>query len=1222
MRLTAIEMQGFKSFPEKTKLTFGDGITAVIGPNGSGKSNISDAIRWVLGEMSVKSLRGGRMEDVIFNGTDKRQAANYAAVSIYLDTSEERAALAADAPPPDDFPALTPRARLSDEKEFVITRKYYRSGESEYYINKKQVRLKDVYELFYDTGIGREGYSVIGQGKIAEVLAQKVDERRSIFEEAAGISKFRFRKQEAERKLRDTDLNLARVNDILSEVESRVEPLRAEAENAKKYLTLAKEKKELEITIWLEKTDELKSNLDGGEMTLAASALELELASGELCEIEKEDEEFTNRGYELMRRKSSLEEKAAEATAKSAELSRQNSLFENDAGHNAEKIADGKREAALVSARKTLMSEQLAEIERDLAETLNESERLKSEINSATAERDALLAPGEPTRNKREAAAASAAAASEKLAAALSEAAACRALIAAAEKNGDSFGEQLNQSRERLDGLKSAKDKLGEEEKEAKNEISRLKAAVGELTSKIKKLEYERAESEKSVSSLKVKAAAAEEQRGALLRLERLFEGYSDSVKTLMRQASEGRIKINGAPIDLRGTVASLLSTEGEYVVAIETALGGSVQFIVSGTEADAKAALNYLKTTGGGRVTVLPLDTVKGRKYDVSRIKDCPGFIGIASDLVSCGGEYRNVADDLLGRTVIAEDIEKASIIAKKSGYTVKIVTIDGQIINAGGSYTGGSPQKKVGIFTRSSDIEKLDAEIASINGALTEAQLKYRAAEREISAGGAEINVKNIEIEKLSVGYDTIRSRFAEAAAIYGEEEKKQNGITELFYKGESEKASLTEKLASLEAEAKEYGALKAQAESEAAEAESKLQSMTAGADEIKDKLNSLGMEQVAVNAKANASADKADELKARLAEEDEKLKQIAEEIASLESILRENAATAEANLIKIRGYENEFKIITEEKQSIDIKLEEREKSLPERRSRLKSAQIRREQAFESYTKLETGQKAAREEYDEVVSRLWEEYELTYTSAEEFRLPPGERDKMPTRLNAVKTKIRAMGTINVKAVEEYEEIRSRRDFLKAQTDDLNRARRKLDNEIARLDAAMESTFLETFGRINQTFGIVFAELFGGGSARLELAEPDKPLECGIDIILRLPGKSVKSISLLSGGEQSFAAIALYLSLQEINPSPFCIFDEIEAALDEVNQTRLMDYIRNHCSRTQYILITHRRGTMERADVLYGITMREKGVSEYLRLNLEDLGERINEYIESPAVK
>lgn len=1219
MKLKAIEMQGFKSFPEKTKMTFEGGITAVIGPNGSGKSNISDAIRWVLGEMSVKSLRGSRMEDVIFNGTEKRPAANYASVSLYLDTAEEFKSISKDGEDDgqkaNDVPDVMPKIRLSDAEEFVITRKYYRSGESEYYINKKQVRLKDVYELFYDTGIGREGYSVIGQGKIAEVLSVKGDERRSIFEEASGISKFRYKKLEAERKLKDTDANLERINDILTEVENRVEPLAKEAENAKKYLVLAKEKKELEITIWLEKADALRESLDNSEKLLAASRLELDLATDELATLEKEEEEFTNQGYALMRRKSELETTLSDLNLRISELVRQNSVFENDKAHYIEKIQSLKRESDLVSGRTSLIGEQIAANTKDLEDATALYEKLNAESISLSAERDKIMSPGISVLQTKEKELENVSQATEKLNQVLAEALSLKTLILASEKNSEGNSERLKQSSQRLEQLKAERDNLGSREKELNLEITQIKNQINELVSKQKALEINKATYDREISSLKVNAAAAEEQRAALNRLERLFEGYSDSVKTVMRQASEGKIRVGNRPIDLRGTVASLLSTEGEYVVAIETALGGAVQFIVAGSETDAKAAINHLKATGGGRITLLPLDTVKGRRCDVSKIKDLPGFIGIASDLVACDDMYKGIADDLLGRTVIAGDIEKASVMARKCNYSIKIVTIDGQIINAGGSYTGGSPQKKVGIFTRNSDIEKLDEEISKINEKLLDFQLKRRNAEKESENLSGEISSLNARLDELNSQYDSVKNLFSHAAAVYGEEEIKYKDLISYRTAGESERESLASKLSSLETLADKLRFIISQAQAEASKADEELKAISNKAEGIKEKISAISLELVAVNARVNSIKDKLDELNDRLADEKERLGEIAGEIAECENILKENEATSAENAIKIAEYNVKIKEINAEKAQIDHRLDEREKALPERRSRLKFAQIRREQAFESYTKLETTQKSSREEYDEILSRMWEEYELTYSAAEEFRLPLEQRDKMPSRLNTVKAKIRAMGAINLKAVEEYEELKVRRNFLKAQTDDLNRTRRKLDAEISRLEATMEKTFIETFDNINRTFGKVFSELFEGGFARLELTDPSKPLECGIDIVIRPPGKAIRSITLLSGGEQAFAAIALYLALQEINPSPFCIFDEIEAALDEVNTLKLMDYIKDHCGKTQFILITHRRGTMERADTLYGITMREKGVSEYLRLDLDTLGEKIKEF-------
>lgn len=1220
MKLKAIEMQGFKSFPERTKITFDGGIIAIIGPNGSGKSNISDAIRWVLGEMSVKSLRGSRMEDVIFNGTEKRPAANFAAVSLFLDTSEEYTAAKAEnqTENKEEVPDVLPKIRLSDAGEFVITRKYYRSGESEYYINKKQVRLKDVYELFYDTGIGREGYSVIGQGKIAEVLSVKGDERRSIFEEAAGISKFRYKKTEAERKLKDTDSNLERINDILSEVENRVEPLATEAENAKKYLVLAKEKKELEITIWLEKADILRESLDSSERLLAASKLELDLASDELASIEKEEEEFTNQGYALMRRKSELENKSSDFKTQIAELVRQNSVFENDKSHFEERIQSLKRESNLVSGRIALIEEQLSANEKEKTETNSALESLKAEYQDLVSKREEMLSPSKTAAERREAEQNALKEASRQLSEVLSQAVSCKTLISASEKSGETYFERLNQSKERLNSLKTERDSLEAKEREINAEITEIKGEISEKQNKLKTIGEKRGEYENAISALKVNAAAAEEQRSALLRLERLFEGYSDSVKTILRQANDDKILVSGKPIDLRGTVASLLSTEGEYVVAIETALGAAVQFIVAGSETDAKAAINYLKSTGGGRITLLPLDTVRGRRSDVSKIKSCKGFIGIASDLVSCDSRYKAIADELLGRTVIAEDIEKAAEMAKKCGYSIKIVTIDGQIINAGGSYTGGSPQKKVGIFTRNSDIEKLDEEISQINEKLLDFSVKKRNAEREYQTLTSETSELNSRVEELASGYDSVKNAFSQADAIYGEEEAKYNDLISFRSQGEKEKEALTSRLAECEAKAEELRKAISESEKAIAFAEGEINAITQKAEGIKDKLSEINLKLVALNAKYDSAEEKCGELSNRLDGEREKLSEIAGEISQCENTLAANESTSKENIIKIRESEKQILELNKEKESIDKKLDEREKSLPERRTRLKFAQIRREQAFESYTRLESTQKSSREEYDDIINRLWEEYELSYSAAEEFRLPADKRDKMPSRLNAIKAKIRAMGNINLKAVEEYEELKTRRDFLKAQTDDLNRTRRKLDAEISRLENTMEKTFIDTFENINKTFGRVFSQLFEGGIAKLELSEPDKPLECGIDIVIRPPGKAVRSISLLSGGEQAFAAIALYLALQEINPSPFCIFDEIEAALDEVNQLKLMDYIKENCSHTQFILITHRRGTMERADTLYGITMREKGVSEYLRLDLDALGERIKEYTES----
>ncbi len=1208
-------MQGFKSFPERTKMTFEGGMTAIIGPNGSGKSNISDSIRWVLGEMSAKSLRGTRMEDVIFNGTPKRPAANYAVVTLFLDTSEEYMAhrgVIADEP---EESGLTPRQRIWDTEEAVITRKYYRSGESEYYINKKQVRLKDIYEFFYDTGIGREGYSVIGQGKIAEVLSVKGDERRSIFEEASGISKFRIKKTETERKLRDTDANLERVRDIFTEVESRVEPLRKEAENAGKYIALSEEKKKLEVSIWLERIDMLRGDLENAEKALASSKLELDLAGDELDAVQREEDEFNNNGYALLQRRSALDEHSAQLADEALGISQSNAVFQTESRHYREKIESNAREEALVRGRRSASEELAAACRKAIDGITAEAETLKEKGDGLDSERERIMEPARLAEQQRDKENSAISAANERLTEIIKRTSSCRALIASAEKRGGAQSGLLEESRTRLETLTSRRDELAAREKQITGELNGVRERMNEINDSIAKADTEREKFVSLVNKANIRSAAAEQQRESLLRLERLFEGYSDSVKTVMRQASEGRIKCEGRAIDLRGTVASLLSAEGEYVVAMETALGASVQFIVSGSEKDAKAALGYLKATGGGRVTVLPLDTVKGRRCDVSRIKDCAGFVGIASDLIICDKEYKCIADELLGRTVIAEDLDKASVMAARCGYSVKIVTKDGQIINAGGSYTGGSPQKKVGLFTRSADIDKLDAEISELNNALMQAELGKRSAEKRLASLRDELAAQSETAERLSADAERVRTDLSFAEATRGEESSKLTGMLESDRRNSEEKQTLAEELEQLEKEEASLRKAISASEMNVLAAEETIAKANAASENIRASIAELNMQLVTLNARRNAEQDKLDSVTERIGEDDEKLAEIAAETAECEERIRTGTESFELNTRKLAEIETEKTAIAAEKKDIDKELEDREKTVPERKARLREAQIRREQAFQSHTRLESGKQAAQEEYTAVSGKLWDEYELTYSDAEQFRLPEDDREKMPTRLNSVKAKIRAMGVINVKAVDEYRELKERYDFLKTQIDDLDRTRRKLDNELSRLDTKMKDVFLDTFARINSAFGRVFTELFGGGTARAELTDPSDPLGCGIDIILRPPGKSVRSISLLSGGEQSFAAIALYLALQEINPAPFCILDEIESALDEVNQAKLMDYIKAHCGKTQYLLITHRRGTMERADTLYGVTMREKGVSEYLKLDLDTLGEKFREY-------
>ncbi len=1200
MRLKQIELQGFKSFAEKTKIDFPAGLTVVIGPNGSGKSNISDAVRWVLGEMSLKTLRGSKMEDVIFNGTAKRQPAGYTAVSLYLDTSEEHASKEEDAPA-----QAQDRIRLSDAPEVVITRRYYRTGESEYYINKKQVRLKDIYELFYDTGIGREGYSVIGQGKISEVLSAKGDERRSIFEEASGISKYRSRKNEAERKLRDTENNLVRINDIVGELSARIGPLEKEAENAKKYLTLSEEKKGLEITVWLERTDKIRLEMGEREQNLAAAKLELELADEDIKRLENEEERSAQEGYELMRRKGEAENEMSAAESASAEAVGRKAVIENEIGHLKTKIEDCKAD---VSAAKALLEavdgdesgalEALEKARAELGDAENVKKQLSAAYNNAVFSSDEATERAEKLSNDI-----------EKLSALLSETEIERAGLTARLESADNADDgRLDASRQRALELEQSTDEARIKLEKAVGECDEVKSRIRESEDQIRRLDGDKNSIDEKISAQKIKAASLEEQRDGLLRLDRLFEGYSGAVKTVMNASKDGRIRTERGNVKIHGTVASLLSTDGEYVVALETALGASVQFVVVETEADAKASIAFLKRTGGGRATFLPLDTVKGRRCDVSAIKNLPGYVGIASELALCDDKYIGIADELLGRTVIAADIDSASVIARKSGFRVKIVTKDGQVINAGGSYTGGSPAQKVGVFTRGVDIERLDSQIKDANHALFDLETDRRKITRKIEELQSLVAEAQEELELLTSSCDEARSDFGGISARLEEERLRLSELEEALESSVRSRSENEEKLLKLDAEIEKIkGDISSSKEAlqKQRDAISVLKNSEAAALE---KLSAFRVEEVKLSSAAetaesrlSAVVSKKQEYSARIEAATAVMNESEASVGAFESEAASLAADIASNDEKIRA-------LAALKAELEAEYAAKEQRDAERRSEARAASTRRDQAFRSFTGLESGVEAQHKEYDTLISRLWDEYELTYSEAEKFRLPEEKMVKAQTRINYLKSQIKALGNINVNAVSEYAETKERYDFLTAQVDDLNKTRRSLDGVISKLNATMRATFTETIARIDAAFAESFTELFGGGQGHIELQDPENPLECGIDIIIRPPGKSVKSISLLSGGEQSFAAIALYLALQQINPAPFCIFDEIESALDDVNLVRFVDYVKRRCEKTQYIMITHRRGTMERADTIYGVTMYEKGVSDYIKLDISKI--------------
>lgn len=1232
MRLKSIEMQGFKSFPEKTKINFDNGVTAIIGPNGSGKSNISDAVRWVLGEMSAKSLRGSRMEDVIFNGAAGRQPSNYSSVSIAFDTEEEfndaqNSVIDIDEVIQNNIKSeqknkgkntasIVPKMRLSDHKEVTVTRRYYRSGESEYYINKNQIRLKDIYELFYDTGIGREGYSVIGQGKISEVLSQKGDERRSIFEEAAGISKFRYKKSEAERKLKETENNLIRINDILNEVTSRIGPLAKEAENAKQYLNLSEEKKGLEITLWLNKIDELKSNLDKGNIAFNSAKYTLEQSEEKVKTLESSLDSIINENYELSRILSETEHKKSDAGQKNGELKGKKAVLFNDISHF-NRIIEENKQTLDSSANNIMLTSKLIEQALKVAEEINkEIGEITNQVHKSQAEYENKHTLTLSLQKQLEEANTDYSMLFERNASIMSIGAKINAELELATRSKNGVSENISTSEQRITELENELEKSKLAELDSKIAYESNIKLKNETERKLTEFRNDNEKLKEDIVAKRLALAADEQKREHLTRLEQLFEGYSTSVRNIISDTKQGKITKNGKPISLHGTVSSVMSTEGEYVVALETALAASIQFIIVDNEDDAKTAIEYLKTNKLGRATFLPLTTVKGKRCNIENIKNIPGFIGIASDLAKFDKKYEGIIDDLLGRTVIATNIDAAIKIAGKSGYRIKTVTCDGQIINPGGSFTGGSSAKKVGLLTRAIDIERLSAEIKLKNAALLDKERDSAALSKKISEAVEYISNTELLITHKKADLDIVLSVKNTLLIRLEEEKKRRDSLISGKNDDENRLLNLLKQ--------KEKFSFGANAD------EVKLNSAKCLLSELRSKANSARNEEETIYEKLNTDRITLLEKRSAYDRQNELLKQFTDKKNTYEKRIVELKASSEKALSDIGNCENEIAVFENDKSNILEKIktfdeqmqnlllsrENKEKETNDIRANVKQTQANKEEAFRSYTSLEAKQIKLNNDYEDVSSKLWDEYELTYSAALPFKLSEEMMQKAPSRLSALKSRIKTMGSINVNAVDEYKQEKERYDFLTAQTDDLNKTRRSLDNAIAKLNTKMKQTFINCFDSINKEFGKVFSMLFGGGSAYIELVDPEAPLECGIDIIIKPPGKSVKSISLLSGGEQSFAAIALYLALQKINPAPFCIFDEIESALDDINLVKFADYVKENSDKTQYILITHRRGTMERADTLYGITMRQKGISDYIKLNISMLQENIKEYI------
>ena len=1177
MFLKALEIQGFKSFPDRTRITVGKGITAVVGPNGSGKSNISDAIRWVLGETSAKQLRGGgKMENVIFGGTQQRGAMGFASVSLVVDNTDRRIDV--------------------DNDEVTIGRKYYRSGDSEYSVNGQNVRLKDIYELFLDTGLGRDGYSVIGQGRIAEIVGAKSNERREIFEEASGIAKYRYRKNEAERRLASAEENLVRLRDILGELEERVGPLERESKKAKQYLELAERRKGLEVTLWVDTVQKARDTVREQQRKIEIAGADYARAGREIEAIDAETESTRAEIEHLITEADRCNAEIRAITEEIAGADSRIAVLENDIAHNDATIASLKEEIG----QSGLGREAIAAEVRGHGEGIAACERQAAAYAARTGELEALL---EELRNRSAAsgerrgvvtgrlnamaaritdlkvaaagAASSVEAAKKRLAAAESEGAANAALTRDLEEQKAETDAFLQDAVERL---------------------TRLENIKGGLTLKVESRRGALAQADENEQKL-LRAIEAARQRIAMLKdLERNMDGFQSSVKAVMKAAANRRLR------GVTGPVSTILSVKPGYEVAIETALGFALQNIVVENETAAKAAMAFLRDERAGRATFLPLDTVKPGSFN-GRL---PEGAVLASSLVTYDEKYANIVSSLLGRIVVVDDINEASRTARALDYRNRVVTVDGQVVNAGGSFTGGSVSRSAGLFSRKQEIDELKKKVEALEKQRDAAEEKTDRAKAEVDALSAELTAT--ESEAITAGGDKIRGE-VESGRIAA-------ALSQARAAGEmlsAERAQLAAQIAASEKAGADAAAEMEVLTRDSAALEEELRAISGSDDtfletrtRLADELSDLKLKALAAQKDIESHRAAIAQLESRTDESDARARQLAANIETLTAQNAERAAQIETIRAAIAGSRNEIEKREEAKAGAVRRRMEKEGGITQQTARVRRITDEREALGREIARLTEQKEQKDAEYEQTVAKLWEEYELTLSAAQELCVPFESGAELRRQVSEVRGKIKALGNVNVSAIEEYAEVSQRYEFLRAQVGDVETSKAELQKLIAGLSDEMRAMFSESFAAINRNFGRIFAELFGGGTARLYLEDEADVLGSGISIEVAPPGKIIRNLSALSGGEQALVAISIYFAIFGVNPAPFCVLDEIEAALDDVNVTRFAQYLRRISSETQFIVITHRRGTMEEADVLYGVTMQEDGVSKVLKLDLE----------------
>ena len=1188
MLLSSIQIQGFKSFADKTVLKFGKGITAVVGPNGSGKSNISDAVRWVLGEQSTKSLRGQSMEDVIFGGTETRRPHGYCEVTLNIDNTD--------------------RTLNFDNDSVAVTRRYYRSHESEYAINGVSVRLKDIHELFMDTGLGRDGYSMIGQGKIDNIISSKSGERRDIFEEAAGISKYRYRKLEAEKKLTAAEDNLLRLHDIMDELESRVGPLAEQSKKAQKFLELSESKKRLEIGLWIHTLDNSKEALRAQESKIAAAQLAYREIDEALSDFDRRAEE--NTAY-FARLTSEIEGERLKISNYNEEIVKNESyitVINNDIEHNKGQIARLAGETAQLGKSDEDAAEEISAREAKAAAGIDEKKQIEEKLSSLEQKLSELLSDSENISRQIEGEV-------KQLNALASESADRRVEMVTAQSAADEITERADTSETKLNEYNQQIKELETELSETNRILAETEESIISCRNTVKGYEMRLESREKAYSDIKEELdglrldTGAKKRRVQILKeLENNMEGFSHSVKAVMSQAETGLLR------GICGPVSKLITVEREYSIAVETALAAAIQNIVTETEADAKRAINFLKTSKGGRATFLPVATIKPREFKEHGFEALAGYVGIADELVKTDDKYRDIIKYLLGGVIVAEEIDSAAAIAKKYGYRVKVVTLDGQVINPGGSLTGGSLVKNAGLISRSSDIKKLEEDIKKLEEKTAEAEKRLSDAENSLAGVKADITAENAVLT--TANEDKIRA-LAEIKRITDMKTSLENAAKQL----EEERISGEEKLIKLKETVASAAKAIAELDARKSAIQSGIDKMTGGRDSlnsdrerIAEEITALKLSVIEKQKDIEATMLSVNNIKEMIAGRADRQREIERESAQFELKNKELTAKTEEAAAKTA----ELKLsVSESENKITELIEKRnqtEKLGIELRSGEREQTAQREKIGGELARLTERKEVMLKEYDDVIRQLYDEYQLTRSEAENMGIRIEKPSDAKRELADVKSKIRSLGNVNVSAIEEYKEVSERYEFMSAQINDVETTRAELHKLINQLTHQMQDIFTEGFEKINENFSKTFTELFGGGSASLTLSEPENVLESGIDINVKLPGKNVPSLDGLSGGEKALIALSIYFAIMRVNAPPFCFLDEVDTALDDINVERFADYMKKSDYSTQFICVTHRRGTMEAADMLYGVTMQEKGITKLLELNVTELEKTLAE--------